>query len=177
MRIIIFGPPGTGKGTQAKQIAKHFHLTYFSTGDYFREEYKRQTVLGIKAYIYWKDGNLVPDILTLQIVEKNIPADNYILDGYPRTLVQAQALEKKRETDIVLYLHTEKEELLRRLLRRAHIEGRYDDTKDVIKKRIQIYEQETEPLLAFYKEKIARINGNEKQEVVLKEILGIIKKK
>ncbi len=171
MRIIILGPPGTGKGTQARVLAKKLHLKHFNSGDFFRKEYAKKTVLGIKAYSYWGRGNLVPDGLKVKMLDKKLPKNNYILDGYPRTLSQARLLEKKQRTDNVIYISSSKKEIFERLLQRARIEGRSDDTAVIIKRRLVVYEKQTKPLLHFYRKKIIRVNGDQVPEKVLEEIL------
>ncbi len=171
MRLIILGAPGSGKGTEARILARKLKLTYLASGDLFRKEYSKKTKLGLKAYSYWGKGDLVPDSLTISFLKKYLPSDNYLLDGYPRTLKQAKALEKKQTTDKVLYLYTTKKELVQRLLKRAKLEQRKDDTLSIILHRLKIYELETKPLLTFYKKKLIRIHSSGKPAVILQIIL------
>lgn len=171
MKFIILGPPGTGKGTQAKFLAHHYHLTHLSTGDLFRAAYAKKTKLGMDAASYWLKGNLVPDTLTFQIFEANLPADNFLLDGFPRTIPQAAWLAEKRAIDKVIYIDSSEKETIARLLKRATTEGRKDDTPETIKTRLNVYKQQTAPLLNFYKDKLVRINGDQTVEEVSHEII------
>lgn len=174
MRMIILGPPGAGKGTEAKFLAKKFNLKHISPGAFLREEYKHQTPLGLKAYTYWSKGNLVPDKIIISITMKRLPKNNYILDGYPRTLYEATYLEKKQKTDIVIYLTCTKKTIIKRLLNRAKIEGRKDDTLEVINQRIKVYAERTAPILHHYRKKIITVDGNGNKKQVLKNILDAI---
>ena len=171
MKLLILGPPGTGKGTQGKQLSKLLNLTYLSTGELFRQEYQNKTLLGLEAYSYWGNGNLVPDEVTIRFVHTFLPSDNFLLDGYPRTLKQAVLHEEKYSINKAIYLHTPNELLILRLLKRAELENRPDDTLLSIQNRLLIYEQETKPLLAFYKTKLLPIDGNKERHLVLEDIL------
>ena len=171
MKLIILGSPGTGKGTAAHLLSKKLKLKHICTGDLFRKEYTKKTKIGLHAYSYWGKGNLVPSKITIFLTHSVLPSKNYILDGYPRNLTQAKALEKKQPTDYVLYLKTPSAIVVKRLLHRAKIEGRKDDTLPVIKNRLHVYHKETQPLLTFYKKKLILINGNQSIDKVLKDLL------
>ena len=171
MRLIILGPPGAGKGTQAVELAKILKLKHISPGEFLREEYKKKTKEGLAAYKYWSKGNLVPDNIIINITLKKLPKNNYILDGFPRTVYEAKTLEKTQPTDLVLYLTSHKEVIIKRLLHRAVLEGRRDDTLKVIKNRINVYHKRTTPVLTFYKKKLLKFEGNKRPEPILKEIL------
>lgn len=169
MRIIIFGPPGAGKGTQAKLIKEEYSIPHLSTGEIFRTAIKNETDLGKKVTSILDAGELVPDETVVALVDEELQKskyDNgYILDGFPRTVAQAEAfdniLDKKGEAlDAFLLLKVPEEELVKRILSRG--EGRSDDTEEGVKKRLDVYWEETLPVLNYYKE----------QEVV-KEIYGV----
>lgn len=160
MRLIIMGPPGAGKGTQAKFVAEHFKIPAISTGDIFRANVSRGTALGIKADEYMKAGDYVPDEVTNQMVRNRIDEPDaesgFLLDGYPRTLSQVEELDGMikftgHELDAVLVLTVDQDEIVQRLLQRAELEGRADDTEDVIRKRQELYVEQTEPLIEVYR--------------------------
>ena len=155
MRVVLLGPPGAGKGTQAQKLSEKLGIPQISTGDLFRKNISEGTPLGLEAKRYLDAGDLVPSSLTNALVEDRIAqpdaADGFILDGYPRSVEQAQALDDmltKHDTklDAVVELQVSDEELLQRLKAR----GRADDTEDVIRNRMQVYRDETEPLLEYY---------------------------
>lgn len=178
MKLIIFGAPGAGKGTQAKILAKDLNLKHISTGEIFREEYKNKTKLGLEAYEkYWGKGNLVPDDITTKLVENTLKVvkDDFILDGFPRTIKQAEELSKICKINHVLVLDVPFHILKSRLLNRAKIEGRSDDTPETIKNRFKVYREQTAPLLKYYKDKIILIDGDNKAEDIKKDILKILK--
>ncbi len=167
MRLIILGPPGTGKGTQAHILAQTFHLQHISTGALLRDAYAKKTLLGKKAATYWTKGKLVPDTLLKQLLSKHLPSDNFILDGFPRTLAQARWLATKRRIDKVIYLSVPEKTLLSRLLKRA----RADDTKQTVTKRFSVYHTTTQPLLTYYQKNLIRVNGNTTKKTVFETIL------
>ena len=187
MNFILFGPPGAGKGTQAKFLINKFKIIQISTGDILREEVKSKTDLGMNAKAIMDKGDLVPDEIILSIIEKrlsNSDCDNgFILDGFPRTLNQAIALEKileKHEISIdkIIEISVKEEILLQRIISRA-IEtnnNRADDNSDVLKNRIQIYNKDTKPVLKFYDNmgKLITVNGMLSIEEVSKEILNLL---
>jgi adenylate kinase len=162
LNIALFGPPGAGKGTQSKLLLEKYNLTYISTGDILREEISNKTPLGIEAKGIIEKGGLVPDDLIVQIIEKrvtmNLNTAGILFDGFPRTVVQAYILEgllSKMNTSLtcMLSLEVPKDELISRMLERAKIGGRADDTMEVIKVRLEEYENKTKPVIEFYKEK------------------------
>ena len=162
LNIIIFGPPGCGKGTQSVRIAKRYNLLHISTGDIIRNEIKSGSKFGIQLKTIVEKGELVPYELIIKILEsalvKNKNTEGYIFDGYPRTIKQAIDLDKifKKENEtisMVLGLKVGDDKILNRLLKRAKVEGRKDDTEDVIKNRLKIYRDETCPLIHWYEER------------------------
>ena len=159
MRLILMGPPGAGKGTQAKVIATHFSIPAISTGDIFRANVAGRTELGKEAQRYMDAGEYVPDEVTNAMVKDRIALPDaepgFLLDGYPRTLDQVSALddmmaELDQALDAVVVLAADRDELVQRLLQRAHVEGRADDTEDVIRRRQEVYEEQTAPLIEVY---------------------------
>lgn len=170
LNLIIFGPPGSGKGTQSEKVAEKYNLAHISTGDIFRSEIKNQTTLGLKVQSIIEKGDLVPDELLIEILEnaldKHIGKAGYIFDGFPRTLQQAQDLDtlmKKRNEQItlVIALIVDQEEVVKRLLKRAKLEGRKDDTEEVILNRLNVYQKQTAPLIAYYQKqnKFEQVKG------------------
>ncbi|MBA2954327.1 adenylate kinase [Nocardioides sp. MAH-18] len=162
MRLIIMGPPGAGKGTQAKFIAEHFKIPAISTGDIFRANVSEGTELGVKAKRYMDAGEYVPDEVTNLMVRNRIDEDDaqtgFLLDGYPRTLAQVEELDGMIEftghrLDAVVCLTVDQDEIVARLLQRAQVEGRADDTEEVIRRRQEVYLEQTEPLIAVYKDR------------------------
>lgn len=160
--LILFGPPGAGKGTQAIKIAGKFGWKHVSTGDILRSEVSQGTPLGLKVKAVMEAGQLVSDDLLIAIMESvfvnNTTVKGFVLDGFPRTLKQAQELDqmlaKHREgVSLVLALEVNEEELVTRLLKRAQEQGRKDDTEEVIKNRLVQYHQHTKPLIDYYIEK------------------------
>jgi len=160
--FILFGPPGSGKGTQSVKIAEKYNLVHISTGDIFRKNIREKTPLGLKVQSIIEKGELVSDALLIEILGDALnqysKARGFVFDGFPRTIQQANDLDtllsKKNESvSLVLSLEVGDDEILKRLLKRAEIEGRKDDTKEVIENRIQIYNKQTQPLIDFYKNK------------------------
>jgi adenylate kinase len=160
MRLIMMGPPGAGKGTQAKFVAEHFGIPAISTGDIFRANVSEGTPLGIEAKRYMDAGDYVPDEVTNLMVRNRIDEKDaepgFLLDGYPRTLAQVEELDGMikftgHSLDAVVVLTVDPDEIVERLLQRAQVEGRADDTEDVIRRRQEIYTEQTEPLIEVYR--------------------------
>ena len=142
MRIVLLGPPGCGKGTQAKILSKKLKLPIIATGDLIRNEIKKKSKFGLLAKKYTEKGLLIPDKYTIKFIKYLIKnKKSYILDGFPRDLKQAKMFDNKN-VDKVIYLYVSRNIIMKRLLRRASIEGRKDDTPNVIKNRIFVYEKE-----------------------------------
>lgn len=183
--IVLMGAPGAGKGTQAKMLEASLDMPQVSTGDIFRHNLKNQTELGKLAQSYMDRGDLVPDDVTIAMVRDRVAqADcrkGAILDGFPRTPAQAGALqallaEIGGRVLLVPYVNVESDELMRRLMQRAAIEGRTDDTEDTIRNRMRVYEQQTEPLLDYYRQRglLVEINGQQPIEDVQADLLAAI---
>ncbi|MBW3605178.1 MAG: adenylate kinase [Actinobacteria bacterium] len=162
MRLVLFGPPGAGKGTQATALSERYGIPHISTGDIFRANVGNDTELGREAKQYMDRGDLVPDEVVIAMVDERLgqddAGDGFLLDGYPRTLAQVEALDKTvaqhgSQLDGVIRLLVDDEELMSRLLRRAEEQGRSDDTREVIASRIETYKDETEPTVAQYRER------------------------
>lgn len=160
LNVILFGAPGSGKGTQSVYIAEKYGLEHLSTGDLLRAEQKNQTELAQLISSYTDQGNLVPDELIISmlanVLDTKKNANGYIFDGFPRTTAQAEALkvmlaERGIEVSIMIDLEVEEEELIDRLLKRGITSGRSDDKYETIQKRIQVYHAKTAPVLDFYK--------------------------
>ncbi|MCU1471565.1 MAG: adenylate kinase [Glaciihabitans sp.] len=161
-RLLIVGPPGAGKGTQAARIASRFDVPAIATGDIFRANIKNQTELGKQVSEIINAGDYVPDSLTNDLVANRLKepdaAGGFLLDGYPRTLEQLGFLDKLLAAqgtalDAVIQLVVDPNEVVTRLLKRAHEEGRSDDTEDTIRYRQSLYQRETAPLIAVYKDR------------------------
>jgi adenylate kinase len=170
IRILLIGPPGAGKGTQAALLAQHFGIPAISTGDIFRENVRNETPLGLEAKAFMDRGEYVPDSLTNALVRDRLNQDDaaagFLLDGYPRTIDQVEELddileETDKKLDVVVQLTADSEELLRRLSGRAQEQGRSDDTPEVIKRRLDVYEEQTAPLIDIYASRslVAKVNG------------------
>ena len=189
INLILFGPPGSGKGTQAQYIIKEKKLVHISTGDIFRKNISLKTTLGQMASSYMDKGQLVPDSVTIKLLESEIDScaqsQGFIFDGFPRTLPQAEAFasflnNKKMSLSLVISLEVSESKLVERLLKRGIDSGRVDDSnEDTIRARIQVYHQQTSILKKFYSDNLKKhffeINGEREIEVISKDILGILK--
>jgi adenylate kinase len=186
MRLLMVAPPGAGKGTQAARLASHYGVPHLSSGDLFRKEVTARTTIGRIAAGYVKRGDLVPDDLVMQMlagpVLRAARAGGYVLDGFPRTLRQAEeayAWAKQVEgveLQAVVHLIVGRDELLRRLLARAQAEGRSDDTIEIIEHRLDVFDNETEPLLGYYAGRglVVDIDGEQAVEKVFDDIVAAI---
>ena len=159
-RIVVLGAPGAGKGTQASRISEHFGIPTISTGELFRGHIAAGDALGEEAARYIDEGELVPDEITIAMLCERLEApdtaEGFILDGFPRNLSQAAALDRLlegRPLDAVVEFVVEEEAVVGRLLRRAEIEGRSDDTEEVIRRRLEVYHEQTAPLVDYYLER------------------------
>ena len=185
IRILLIGPPGAGKGTQAALLAQHFGIPAISTGDIFRENVRNETPLGLEAKAFMDGGEYVPDSLTNALVRDRLNQEDaskgFLLDGYPRTIDQVEELddiltESDKSLDVVVQLTADSEELLRRLTGRAQDQGRSDDTPEVIKKRLAVYEAQTAPLIDIYASRslVAKVNGLGEIEDVTARIIEVL---
>lgn len=184
--IILFGPPGSGKGTQAEKLVDKYGLLHISTGDLLRSEIESQTELGMKAKQYMDKGELVPDEVVVGMIRESMnrhsDVKGVIFDGFPRTVAQAEALdnlldELNAPIRDVIFLEVGDAELAERLRKRAEISGRVDDQKpEVIQNRIQVYKEKTEPVAHFYEEqsKVRRVNGEQDIDGVFASITEIL---
>lgn len=185
INLILFGPPGSGKGTQSIRIAKKFGLNHLSTGDIFREEIEKESVIGKKVKKYIEEGQLVPDELVIDVLfyqmhqyEKPL---GFIFDGFPRTVTQAEILRKrlaKEKLSITTFISLEVEDynLIQRIVKRGKYSGRVDDNQVTILERLKVYKENTLPLKDFYKDhyKFTAIDGAKKIEEVFEDISAIL---
>lgn len=187
LNIILFGPPGSGKGTQSALITQKYNLKHLSTGDILRAEIKNGTELGRIADSYIASGNLVPDKMIIDILMNAVNSANgkyrgMIYDGFPRTLVQAQALEdilehhEHNRINVLIELHLDENVLIERLLKRGETSGRSDDNIDAIRKRLEVYKSQSRPAAEFYKSrnKYAAVDGLGTVEEILERISNVI---
>lgn len=184
-RLIFLGPPGAGKGTQAKQLSVLSDVPHVSTGDILRSAVSEGTELGKKAKLYMDAGELVPDELILSLIRERLSTSDalsgWILDGFPRNVEQASFLDSllddvEQPFECVVNLDVPDEVLIARLVQRGLEEGRTDDTEETIRNRLEVYRQKTEPLIDFYRnrQQLVSIDGNQPIEVVAEELKKII---
>jgi adenylate kinase len=170
IRLLLIGAPGAGKGTQAERLASIFKIPAISTGDIFRHNVKNETELGKQAKAFMDRGEYVPDSLTNDLVSDRLSqadaTEGFLLDGYPRTGDQVEELDSILATqgtklDVVVQLTADTDEVVRRLLNRAIEQGRADDTEDVIRRRLEVYEEQTAPLISVYAQRglVVMIDG------------------
>ena len=171
MRIVLLGAPGSGKGTQAKLLSKEMNIPHISTGDLLRAAVAAGSELGLKVQEIMSAGQLVSDSIMLGLIEQRLAQDDaangFLLDGYPRNLIQAKALDEVLErlempVDEAIDITVDNEQVVSRIAKRAELEGRSDDTEEVVRRRLQIYEEQTAPVSAHYG-----------QHGVLTQILGV----
>ncbi|MDQ0317159.1 adenylate kinase [Amorphus orientalis] len=184
MRLILLGPPGAGKGTQAQELVERHGIVQLSTGDMLRAAVKAETPVGLKAKSIMDQGGLVPDEVVVQIVSERLDqpdcSNGFILDGFPRTVPQADALDallekKQLQLDVVIELVVDEDALLDRVKKRAAESGgnvRSDDNAEALKKRLDVYREQTAPLAEFYRQKglLKQINGMAAIDEVSSEI-------
>ena len=185
-RLIIFGPPGAGKGTQAVRIAESLGIPAISTGDIFRYNIKNETALGLQVKEILASGAYVPDEVTNAIVRDRLnqsdAAGGFLLDGYPRTGAQVAELDdmltaQGASLDAVLDLTVDTDEVVQRLLKRAETDGRADDTEDVIRHRLKVYDDETAPLAALYRERglLHQVDGMGEMDAVTERLQAVLR--
>tara|TARA_B110000908_G_C10158626_1_gene404874 strand:- start:411 stop:986 length:576 start_codon:yes stop_codon:yes gene_type:complete len=186
INIVLFGPPGSGKGTQAVKIAEKYDLLHISTGDLFRNAIKNETEMGLKAKAFIVKGNLVPDEVTIgmmnAVINETPNVNGIIFDGFPRTVAQAEALdvflnEKKKPVSRMIQLDVSEKELIARLLNRGKDSGRADDqdTK-IIQNRISVYNEQTLPVANFYEkqDKLTHLKGEGSINVIFDRICSVL---
>jgi adenylate kinase len=185
MRVLLIGPPGAGKGTQATRIAAHFDLVRIATGDLLRQEVASGSERGRTAKAYIDRGDLVPDELVIAMTRDRVVQANseggYILDGYPRTLVQAEAAYRWAKArgvafDLALFFEIGTDELLARLAGRAREEGRSDDTMRTVRHRLEVFERQTYPLLDYYRRRgiLVRIDAVGPVDAITERIVAVL---
>lgn len=185
LNLVLFGPPGAGKGTQSEKLISKYNLVHISTGDIFRAHIKGQTELGKQVSQIIADGNLVPDSITIAMLEEEIKqnpqAKGFIFDGFPRTVAQAEALDKfltDHDSAItgVIALDVDEQELTQRIAKRQEISGRADDAADKLKKRIEEYFGKTIHVLPYYEAqgKLSKVNGIGEIEAIFTDLSQVI---
>lgn len=183
--IVLLGAPGAGKGTQAKMLETNLGLPQVATGDIFRHNLKNKTELGLLAQSYMDRGELVPDSVTIRMVRDRLLqpdcAEGSILDGFPRNTSQAEALngllaELDGQLSVVPYIRVSQDVVVERLLQRAEIEGRADDNEETIRTRMKVYQEQTAPLLDYYRDRnlLVEVNGEQSIDEVQQSLLLVI---
>jgi adenylate kinase len=184
--FVLFGPPGSGKGTQSEKLIEKYGLIHLSTGDLLRKEIKAGTRLGMEASNLMQKGQLVPDVVVIGMIasalDNNPGVNGFLFDGFPRTVAQAEALDqllqlKKTSIASVLFLQVNEEELIMRLVNRGKTSGRSDDADPVVqRKRQEVYKNETLPVAGYYQnhDKVQRINGEGSIEDIFTRICTVI---
>jgi adenylate kinase len=185
MRVLLIGPPGAGKGTQATRIAEHFDLAWIATGNLLREQVANGTELGTVAKEYMDKGDLVPDDLVIEMTRERMAQaaeeGGYVLDGYPRTLAQAEAayrwaVARGIPFDLTLYFEIEEDELFARLAGRAREEHRSDDAEETVRHRLEVFAAQTRPLVDYYHRRgiLVRINAVGPVDAISEQIFATL---
>ncbi len=185
MRIVLLGPPGSGKGTQAARLVEKLGIPHISTGALLREAAAQGTELGLKAKEISDKGELVPDDVVLDMLEERLHQPDvkagFILDGYPRNLAQAESLEKVLErigqpVDEAILIDIDAEQIVQRIAKRAREEGRADDTEETVRNRLRVYAEQTAPVADFYAQRglLTRVMGDGPIEEILQRILSVL---
>lgn len=205
MKMILLGAPGAGKGTQASGISQKFNIPHISTGDMFRENIGKKTELGVLAKTFIDQGKLVPDEVTLAMVEDRLKKDDckngFLLDGFPRTIAQAEGLKKFATLDCVLNIDVDEALLLERITGRricpacagtfhvstlksddcpvckAKLVQRADDNEATVKNRLEVYNNQTRPLIEFYSDIVKTVDGNKAPDKVFEQICAVLEEK
>ncbi len=186
MRLIFLGAPGAGKGTQAQILAESQKIPHISTGDILRAAVKDQTPLGIKAKTYMDNGELLPDALILDMIRDRLNQPDakvgWILDGFPRNVSQAEFLDRLlteigQNYNFAININVPQDRLVERLLNRAIIQGRLDDTEDVIRRRLEVYDEQTVPTIEYYRSKgtFHDVDGDRELTVVSEHLEALVK--
>jgi adenylate kinase len=184
MQIVFIGPPGAGKGTQCRRLAEYLGVPHLSTGELLRET-RGDSVLGKLVSSYIDAGRLAPDELVMPIVTKRLSAEDCaqgcIFDGFPRTINQAKMLDQYLDNhsdrlDLVLHLDVQEDELVKRLLKRAQIENRADDTEATISARLEVFRNQTAPVLGFYRQQgmVESVDGNRAPDQIYSQIVACV---
>lgn len=182
MNVLLIGPPGSGKGTQGERLAERLHIEHLAAGDLLRAEVENRTPLGRQVEEIMQSGDLVPDAVILSLLMPRVlaasEANGYLLDGFPRSVEQARearALAEKAGAgpDAVIYLDAPRDELVRRILARAEIEGRADDNPQTVENRLRVFDEATAPLVDHYRERglLHVVNADQDEDSVTEEIL------
>ncbi|CAN5425984.1 adenylate kinase [soil metagenome] len=186
INIVLFGPPGSGKGTQSEKLIEKYGFKHLSTGDLLRKEMKAGTVLGLEAKSLIEGGHLVPDEVVIGMVNSTVDANpdvpGFLFDGFPRTVAQAEALDKllagkNTQIDTVLFLVVNEEELIKRLVGRAETSGRLDDADpEIQRKRQQVYKNETLPVASYYNgfNKVSKLDGEGSIDAIFERLTHLI---
>ncbi|SDL85684.1 Adenylate kinase [Arthrobacter sp. ov407] len=186
MRMLIMGPPGCGKGTQAERLSRRLDITVVSTGEVFRDHVKNLTPLGREVTVHLDAGDLVPDTLTNRVVRDRLNQNDvrvgFLLDGYPRNTAQLAELDlilaaNGHELDVAVQLTVDDAELVRRMLHRATMTGRSDDTEDVIRHRLELYRHETVPVATAYSERgiLLSVEGTGSEDEIFGRLLAALR--
>ncbi|MDT4926308.1 MAG: adenylate kinase [Pseudonocardiales bacterium] len=185
MNVLLIGPPGSGKGTQGERLAERLGLEHLAAGDLLRAEVQDQTPLGRRVADLMQRGDLVPDAVIISLLMPRVlaasEANGYLLDGFPRSVEQAVEARKLADLagagpDAVIYLDAPREELVRRILARAEVEGRADDNPETVKNRLRIFDEATHPLVDYYRGRglLHVVNADQDEDLVTREILDVL---